>query len=71
MYGARIVEKAATASLLANPLHPYTQALFKATSDPDAANLKTFKEVPTGASQPYEPAQRLPVPSALREDHQG
>lgn len=61
MYGARIVEKAATASLLANPLHPYTQALFKATSDPDAANLKTFKEVPTG-----EPPSLMNPPKGCR-----
>ena len=49
MYGAKIIEKASTKALLKNPLHPYTKALFEATSDPDAENLKTFKEVPAGS----------------------
>lgn len=61
MYGAKIIEKAATKSLLKNPLHPYTQALFEATSDPDAENLKTFKDVPTG-----EPPSLLNPPPGCR-----
>ncbi len=61
MYGAKIIEKAATKSLLKNPLHPYTQALFEATSDPDAENLKTYKDVPTG-----EPPSLLNPPPGCR-----
>ncbi len=61
MYGAKIIEKAATQALLKNPLHPYTRALFEATSDPDVNNLKTFKEVPTG-----EPPSLMNPPSGCR-----
>lgn len=48
MYGAELVEVAAVKELLHNPLHPYTQALLAATSDPDPENAATFKEVPGG-----------------------
>lgn len=61
MYGAKIIEKSTTEALLDNPLHPYTQALFRATSDPDAENLKTFKEVPTG-----EPPSLMNPPPGCR-----
>ncbi len=61
MYGAKIIEKSSTTNLLEKPLHPYTQALFKATSDPDADNLKSYKEVPTG-----EPPSLLNPPKGCR-----
>ncbi len=48
MYAGHLVEKASTRRLLENPLHPYTLALLAATSDPDARNAETFKEVPPG-----------------------
>jgi peptide/nickel transport system ATP-binding protein len=48
MYAGNLVEKGATAQLLNNPLHPYTQALLAATSDPDADNATRFKELPPG-----------------------
>ncbi len=48
MYAGNLIEKAATRTLLDNPLHPYTLALLAATSDPDARNADTFKEVPPG-----------------------
>lgn len=48
MYAGRIVEKGKITDLLRNPLHPYTYALLAATSDPDAKNATTFKEVPPG-----------------------
>jgi peptide/nickel transport system ATP-binding protein len=48
MYAGQMVEKARVDDLLANPSHPYTHALLAATSDPDAANAETFKEVPPG-----------------------
>jgi len=61
MYGAKIIEKSSTVSLLEKPLHPYTDALFKATSDPDAENLKKYKEVPTG-----EPPSLMNPPKGCR-----
>lgn len=61
MYGAKIIEKSSTKALLEKPLHPYTEALFLATSDPDADNLNTFKEVPTG-----EPPSLLNPPKGCR-----
>lgn len=61
MYGAKIIEKSATKALLKQPRHPYTQALFEATSDPDAENLKSFKEVPTG-----EPPSLMNPPKGCR-----
>lgn len=61
MYGAKIIEKSSTSALLKEPLHPYTQALFEATSDPDAENLKTFKNVPAG-----EPPSLMNPPKGCR-----
>jgi len=48
MYAGKLVEKAPIGMLLKNPQHPYTLALLTATSDPDANNARTFKEVPPG-----------------------
>lgn len=48
MYAGRLVERARIGDLLKNPQHPYTHALLAATSDPDARNAATFKEVPPG-----------------------
>jgi peptide/nickel transport system ATP-binding protein len=48
MYAGRIAEKARVDPLLHNPLHPYTHALLQGTSDPDANNALSFKEVPPG-----------------------
>jgi peptide/nickel transport system ATP-binding protein len=48
MYAGKIVEKAKIADLLRNPLHPYAVALLAATSEPDAKNATTYKEVPPG-----------------------
>src|SRR5690554_3498853 len=61
MYGAKIIEKSATKALLKEPLHPYTRALFEATSDPDAENLKSYKDVPAG-----EPPSLLNPPPGCR-----
>ena len=61
MYAGNLIEKAATRSLLDNPLHPYTLALLAATSDPDARNAGTFKEVPPG-----EPPSLVNPPKGCR-----
>ena len=61
MYAGRLVEKAPVDSLLQNPLHPYTHALLEGTSDPDANNALTFKEVPPG-----EPPSLVNPPAGCR-----
>jgi peptide/nickel transport system ATP-binding protein len=61
MYAGNLVEKAETRRLLENPLHPYTMALLAATSDPDARNADTFKEVPPG-----EPPSLVNPPTGCR-----
>lgn len=48
MYAGKVVEKSKVNDLINNPKHPYTLALLAATSDPDANNALTFKEVPPG-----------------------
>lgn len=61
MYAGNLIEKADTRRLLQNPLHPYTHALLAATSDPDAANAESFKEVPPG-----EPPSLVNPPKGCR-----
>jgi peptide/nickel transport system ATP-binding protein len=61
MYAGSLVEKAETRRLLENPLHPYTLALLAATSDPDARNASTFREVPPG-----EPPSLVHPPAGCR-----
>jgi len=61
MYAGNLIEKADTRRLLENPLHPYTMALLAATSDPDARNADTFKEVPPG-----EPPSLVNPPKGCR-----
>jgi peptide/nickel transport system ATP-binding protein len=48
MYAGKVIEKATVPDILKNALHPYTQALLTATSEPDAENSRIFKEVPPG-----------------------
>jgi peptide/nickel transport system ATP-binding protein len=48
MYAGKMVEKAEVRDLLHEPAHPYTHALLAGTSDPDANNALSFKEVPPG-----------------------
>ncbi len=61
MYAGQLIEKAPIRSLLDQPLHPYTHALLAATSDPDARNAHTFKEVPPG-----EPPSLVRPPAGCR-----
>jgi peptide/nickel transport system ATP-binding protein len=61
MYAGNLVEKANVRRLLDNPLHPYTQALLTGTSEPDARNADTFKEIPPG-----EPPSLVNPPTGCR-----
>jgi peptide/nickel transport system ATP-binding protein len=48
MYAAKMVEKTDVKEVVQNPLHPYTQSLLNAISDPDPENATRFKDVPPG-----------------------
>jgi len=48
MYAGQLIEKSPVERLLNNPYHPYTMALLTGTSEPDARNATTFKDVPPG-----------------------
>lgn len=61
MYAGNLIEKAKVRQLLDNPLHPYTVALLTGTSEPDAKNADTFKEIPPG-----EPPSLVNPPSGCR-----
>jgi peptide/nickel transport system ATP-binding protein len=61
MYAGRLIEKAKVQNLLRNAGHPYTHALLAGTSDPDANNAKTYKEVPPG-----EPPSLVNPPAGCR-----
>lgn len=61
MYAGKLVEKAKINDLIQNPLHPYTQALLSATSDPDYHNAKKYREVPAG-----EPPSLVNPPAGCR-----
>jgi len=61
MYAGKLVEQSPIGELLKNPLHPYTHALLSATSDPDARNALTFREVPPG-----EPPSLVKPPPGCR-----
>lgn len=61
MYAGNLVEKSGTRQLLENPLHPYTMALLAATSDPDAANAESDKDIPPG-----EPPSLVNPPKGCR-----
>lgn len=61
MYAGKLVEMGPIGKVIRNPLHPYTQALIDATSDPDANNALKMREVPAG-----EPPSLLNPPSGCR-----
>lgn len=61
MYAGNLIEKARVRQVLGSPLHPYTQALLTGTSEPDARNAETFKEIPPG-----EPPSLVHPPSGCR-----
>lgn len=61
MYAGQIVEKARTEDLLNRASHPYTKALLTGTSEPDAANADTYKNIPPG-----EPPNLIKPPTGCR-----
>jgi peptide/nickel transport system ATP-binding protein len=61
MYAGELVEKAEVEQILHNALHPYTKALLKGTSEPDARNADIIKEIPPG-----EPPSLVNPPSGCR-----
>lgn len=61
MYAGNLIEKANVRQVLDNPLHPYTKALLTGTSEPDARNAETFKEIPPG-----EPPSLVNPPTGCR-----
>jgi peptide/nickel transport system ATP-binding protein len=61
MYAGNVVEKAPVNSLVHSPKHPYTEALMDATSDPDANNALTYRDLPPG-----EPPSLVNPPSGCR-----
>jgi peptide/nickel transport system ATP-binding protein len=61
MYAGNLVEKASVREVLDNPLHPYTVALLTGTSEPDAKNAETFKQIPPG-----EPPSLVNPPTGCR-----
>jgi peptide/nickel transport system ATP-binding protein len=46
MYAGKVVEMGAVDTVLFNPLHPYTQALIDAVSEPNSSNLQKTKSIP-------------------------
>lgn len=61
MYGGKLIEQALTPDLLAEPNHPYAQALINAIPDPDPDNADRFREVPGG-----EPPSLMNPPPGCR-----
>ena len=61
MYAGKVIEDASVDEILNNALHPYTEALLTGTSEPDARNALTFKEVPPG-----EPPSLVNPPAGCR-----
>jgi peptide/nickel transport system ATP-binding protein len=61
MYAGQAVEKTKIDSIVHDPLHPYSQALMEATSDPDAENATRYRDVPPG-----EPPSLVKPPPGCR-----
>jgi len=61
MYAGNLVEKATVRQVIDNPLHPYTMALLTGTSEPDAKNAESYKEIPPG-----EPPSLVKPPPGCR-----
>ena len=61
MYAGKLIEKSEVDGILYDHLHPYTDALLQGTSEPDAENAHTFKDVPPG-----EPPSLVNPPKGCR-----
>lgn len=61
MYAGQLIEKSPVEGILYHHLHPYTDALLKGTSEPDAENAHKFKDVPPG-----EPPSLVTPPTGCR-----
>ncbi len=61
MYAGHLIEKGKVRQILDDPLHPYTTALLNGTSEPDARNAETYKEIPPG-----EPPSLIHPPAGCR-----
>ncbi|MBN1259958.1 MAG: ABC transporter ATP-binding protein [Anaerolineae bacterium] len=55
MYLGKMVERASTEELLANPLHPYTRALISAVPVPDPRISRQAIDIKGGVSAPIDP----------------
>lgn len=61
MYAGNLVEKGKVRQLIDTPRHPYTMALLTGTSEPDAKNADTYKDLPPG-----EPPSLVNPPTGCR-----
>jgi peptide/nickel transport system ATP-binding protein len=55
MYSGKIVEMGKVYSVLSKPLHPYTQALIQAVSEPDPSNLLSQKLISINSTDKRSP----------------
>ncbi len=55
MYVGKIMEEAPTEELFANPMHPYTQALFASIPSLDPARRRGFSPLPGDPPSPVDP----------------
>jgi peptide/nickel transport system ATP-binding protein len=58
MYMGKIVEMGETEEVLANPLHPYTQALLAAVPVPDPTHKRRRPDIQGSIAKPINPAPR-------------
>lgn len=56
MYVGKIMEEATTEELFANPMHPYTQALFASIPSLDPARRRGFNPLPGDPPSPVDPS---------------
>jgi peptide/nickel transport system ATP-binding protein len=75
MYTGKIVEMAETEELLANPLHPYAQALISAVPVPDPRLSRESIDIKGGIATPIDPPhrcrfyERCPIADSFCREH--